>query len=72
MIHHLAMNVTRNLNLFPKKGGVSVHYSQHMILSQRTWDYNKYLQVYFGAYVQASPDNDPINTNLPRKLDGIY
>ena len=45
MIRHLAMNVTQNLNLFPTNGGVPVHYSLHMILSQRNWDYNKHFKV---------------------------
>ena len=39
MIKSLAMRVTKNLNLFPAKGGFSSHYSPHMILSQRNLDY---------------------------------
>ena len=35
MIRHLVMNVTRNLNMFPAKGGVLDHYTPLMILSQR-------------------------------------
>ena len=53
MICQLEMNLTQNLNLFPAKREVSAHYIQHMILSQRNWDYNKNLQVGFCAYIQA-------------------
>ena len=42
MIFHLAMNMTLNFNIFPAKGGVSVHYILHMIVSQRNCDYNKH------------------------------
>ena len=72
MICHLAMNVTRNLNLFPAKGVVSAHYIPHIILPQRNWNYNKHFQVESCAYVKSSQDNDPKNNNHPRKLDGIY
>ena len=41
MIFHLAMNVTRDLNLFPTKVGVLDHYILHMIMSQSNWDYKK-------------------------------
>ena len=67
MIHHLTMNVTRNLDLFPSKGGVLDKYSSYMIMSQRNWNYNK-KQVEFGAYVQASQVNDPKNTNSMSKI----
>ena len=72
MVRHLAINVKRNLNLFPVIGVVLDYYIPHMILSQRCWYYKKYYQVEFGAYVQESQVNDPKNTNLPRTLDGIY
>ena len=72
MIRHLPMNVNRNLNLFPAKGGGLAHYIPHMILSLSKWDYNKQCQVEFSAYLQASQVNYPKNTNLPRTLDGIY
>ena len=72
MIHHLAMNIMKNLSLFPSKGGASAQHTPHMILSQRNSDYNKHLHVEFGAYVQASQGNDPKNTIHLRTLDGIY
>ena len=72
MIRHLAMNVTQTLNLFPAKVGVSDHYSPHIILLQKNWDYLKKNKVELSAYVQESRANDPNNTNNKRKLDGIY
>ena len=35
-------------------------------------DYNKHLQIPFGSYVQASNENNPTNTNMPRTIDAIY
>ena len=72
MIRHFSINVMRDLNIFPAKGGVSDHYIPHIILSHRNQDYNKHFQFEFSAYVQASKANDPNNTNHPRTLDGIY
>ena len=72
MIRALAMVCAQQLNLFPPKGGVSQYYSPHMILTERSWDYKKHCQVPFGAYVQASHESDPSNTNDPRTIDAIY
>ena len=72
MIHYLAMNMMRNLDLFPAKGGVLDHYIPHMIMSQYNWDYKKNFQVEFGAYVKASQVNDPNNNNFPSTLGRIY
>ena len=72
MIRHLAMNMTRNFNLFPAKGGGSYHYIPHIIIPQSNWYYNNHLQVKFCAYVQASQVNDPNSTNYPKTLGGIY
>eukprot|EP00980_Cylindrotheca_fusiformis_P014978 scaffold4100_cov63-Cylindrotheca_fusiformis.AAC.1 len=63
---------TRNINMFPAKGGISSHYSPHMILSHRNIDFKKHCQIEFGSYVQASQENDPTNTNRARTIDGIY
>ena len=43
-----------------------------MVLTQRNFDYNKYFQVKFVAYIQASQVNDKSNTNLLRKFDGVH
>ena len=72
MVRHLAINVKRNLNLFPVIGVVLDYYIPHMILSQSNWYYKKYFQVAFSSYVQASQVDDPNNTNHLRTLDEIY
>ena len=72
LIKHLAMHVTRCLNYFPAKGGVSKYYSPRMILQQQSLDYNKHFQVPIGAYVQANYETDPTNTPRSRTRDAIY
>lgn len=72
MIRAFLMDVTKSLNLFPAKGGISEYYSPDMILSRRNLDYNKYCTIERGAYVQASTDNNPTNTTMPRTIDAIY
>jgi hypothetical protein len=72
MLMHLAMDVTKKLNFFPTKGGVSDYYSPYVIMSGRKLDYNKHLKYQFGSYVQANQDNDPTNTNAPRTINAIY
>ena len=72
MIKYLAMVQTNLLNLFPVKGGVSKYFSPRAILTNETIDYNKHLSIPFGSYVQASNENKPTNTNLPRTIDAIY
>ena len=66
------MVCTKQLNIFPAKGGVSPYYSPHVLLNGRQYDYNKDCQVPFGAYVQANNNVNPTNTNAPRIIDGIY
>ncbi|MGC9237926.1 MAG: hypothetical protein ACP5GF_13725, partial [Thiomonas sp.] len=72
MLCYLSMVSTKQLNLFPAKGGVSSYLSPHVILGGRNIDYNKHCQVPFGAYVQAVQENNPKNTNAPRTIDAIY
>ncbi len=72
MIRELATKVTRDLNLFPAKGGVSAYYSPHMILQGRKLDYNKHCKHEFGTYVQADQRHEPTNDNRPRTIDAIY
>jgi len=72
MLKHLAMVCTQQLNMFPAKGGVSPYLSPHMILTGRSFDYNKHCKIPFGAYVQANNQNQPTNTNAPRTIDCIY
>ena len=42
MIHHLEMNLKRNFNMFPDKGGLLGLYITHTIMSHRNCDYNKH------------------------------
>ncbi|MGC9213443.1 MAG: hypothetical protein ACP5F2_08285 [Athalassotoga sp.] len=72
MLCYLSMVSTKQLNLFPAKGGVSSYLSPHVILGGRNIDYNKHCQVPFGAYVQAVQENNPKNTNAPPTIDAIY
>ena len=72
MLKYLAMVCTKQLNIFPAKGGVSPYYSPHVLLNGRQYDYNKDCQVPFGAYVQANNNVNPTYTNAPRTIDGIY
>ncbi len=72
MLRNLAMEVTKNLNVLPAKGGVSEYYSPHMILKRENFDYNKHCVAACGQYVQANQENDPTNTNAARTIDGIY
>eukprot|EP00980_Cylindrotheca_fusiformis_P016549 scaffold4962_cov112-Cylindrotheca_fusiformis.AAC.3 len=51
MIRYLAMVSTRSINMFPAKGGISAHYSPHMILSHQNVDYKKHCQIEFGCFL---------------------
>ena len=42
MIRFLAMVCARNLNIFPAKNGISSHFSPHMLMSKRNFDYSKH------------------------------
>ena len=53
MIWYLAMVRARQLNLFPAKNGISAHYSPHMIMTSRNFDYAKHCVCEFGSYVQG-------------------
>ena len=73
MSRYLALVCTHQLNIFPAKGGVSDYFSPHTIMTQKKVDYNKHCKVPFGAYVQATVDNqNKTNSNLPRTIDAIY
>ena len=58
------------MNLFPAKHGVSSHYSPHMIVTGRNFDYEKQCVCEFGTYVQGTAATT--NTNLSRTVDAIY
>jgi hypothetical protein len=72
MLKYLAMVPTHQLNLFPAKGSVSAYLSPYTVMTGMNLDYNKHYQVPFGTYVQANQENDPTNTQAPRKINTIY
>ena len=72
MLERLAMISTAQLNWFPAKGGISKYLSPHTLVTRRPLDYDKHLQVPFGAYVQANNEPNPTNTNAPHMIDAIY
>ena len=72
MIEYLCMVSTSQLNYFPVKGGVSEHFSPRTIMGQRNLDYNKHLQIPFGAYVQAYYEHLKKSSLTSRTRDGIY
>ena len=65
MIRYLALRVTENRGLFPRKNGISVHYSPYSIMKGKTIDFKKKFSFSFGDYVQASHWHEIKNNNLP-------
>ena len=65
MIRYLALRVTENRGLFPRKNGISVHYSPYSIMKGKTIDFKKKFSFSFGDYVQASHRHEIKNNNLP-------
>ena len=72
MIRYLALRVTKNRSLFPRKTGISKYYSPYVILKGRVIDFKKEFEFSFGDYVQANHIHQIKNNNLPRSFDAIY
>ena len=72
MMKALVLRNTFNLNLYLPKDGVSRIYSPHQIVSQKPISYSHHLKFETGDYVQAITENNPKNTNMSRRIDGIY
>ena len=70
MIQYLALRCAMTLNFFPVKGGISDHYSPHMILNQENINYKRHLSIPFGSYVQMPEETT--NTPKARMVDAIY
>ena len=69
MIKYLVMEVTKKINFFPPKGGVSEYFSPRMILHHTTLNYLKHFKYEFGEYIQAHNDDpNTKNTPAPRTL----
>ena len=72
MIKAAAGRIIKWLNMFPPKGGVSMHYSPQTIVTGKPLDYNYNCKYAFGSYVQALQENIPTNSPAPRTLDCIF
>jgi hypothetical protein len=72
MIRHLVMYQTLMLNVFPAKGGISSHYSPHVILGRRHIDFNKHYKFEFGEFVLTHAEPKPSNKGEMRGIDSIY
>ncbi len=57
--------VTKQLNFFPVKGGISANYSPKQIMSGEVVHY-KFCSLPFGAYCQISEEAQPRNSLAPR------
>ena len=69
MIRYLALRATKNRSLFPRKSGISKHYSPYSIMKGKTIDFKKEYTVSFGDYVQANHRHEIKNNNIPRSVD---
>ena len=72
MIKYLAMEVTKKLNYFPTKGGISKYFSPREILHKEKLDYVKHCMIPQFSYVLAHEEPQPSNTQVPRALGCIY
>ena len=59
------------LNIFPKKGGISDHFSPGILVDGSETDFNVYCRVPFDSYCQTHEENIPTNTNAPRTIGTI-
>ena len=71
LVGPLVETSTEKLNYFPPKGGVSSHFSPHMILTNEKLHYRQF-QLPFGSYVLAHDEPNPTNTPQARAKDCIY
>ena len=72
MIIYLVIEVTRKLNFFPTRGGVSKHYSPREILTGHKVEYQKQCAIQQFSYVLAHDEPQPSNTPTARAIDCIY
>ena len=70
MIKGLAIQVAKQANYFPVKGGVSSILSPHQLIEQKNLDFHKDLGIPFGSYVEAA--QKPTNTAKARTRSAIY
>ena len=72
MVKAAAGRIIKWLNMFPPKGGVSMHYSPQAIVTNKPLDYNQNCKYAFGSYVQALQENTPTNSPAAQTLDCIF
>ena len=65
MLIHAVLFVTKQLNLFPVKGGLSSRLSPKQIMSGEVVNY-KYCKMGFGRYCQIHEEDKPRNSNNAR------
>ena len=67
----LAKRVADTTNYYPAKGGVSTHYSPHMIIHKRGVNFAQECVAEIGSYVQGY-GHETNRTQKTRTIDGIY
>ena len=72
MVRYLAYEVVMKLNFFPVKRNLSTYYSPQTIVDRHPFDYNRHCTIKFVVFVQENNDNNPKNSNVLRKIYGIY
>ncbi len=72
ILEYLALECTKQLNIFPAKGGVSPYFSPHRLMGGSEVDANHDLKYTFGSYCICYDAPVPYNSNLSRGLDAIY
>ena len=65
VVVHAVLFVTKQLNLFPVKGGISTQFSPRQIMTGEVVNY-KFCSVPFGCYCQISNEGTPRNSMLAR------
>ena len=70
MLTHAVLFVTKQLNSFPVKGGLSSQLSPKQIMSREVVNY-KYCKMVFGWYCQIHEEDKPRNSNNARMQGAI-
>ena len=71
MLVNLVYSTTIWLNAFPPKGGISSHLSPRNIITDITFNYNKYCRAQFGSYVQTHEEPESSSMMQAHTLDAI-
>jgi hypothetical protein len=71
MMIQLVLHVTKMLNHFPTKAGISDTISPRTIMTGETLNYKKHLSLQFGEYCQVHQEDTPRNSQLPRTIGAI-